>query len=874
MNTDDWKLIKDLFHRALEQEPDKALAWLAEQVPPASEIYVQVAKMLTKDVEQQTSITSIVASEVENTLFSRLALHPGDRIGVYEIETPVGEGGMGAVFVARRIDDNFEQQVAIKIITGKSLSHDSINRFQRERQILANLNHKHIARLLDGGTTDKGLPYLVMEYVHGQTLLDYCVQHHLDIDQKISLFQQVCEAVHYAHKNLVVHRDIKSSNILVNKNAEVKLLDFGVAKILEPEIDDAGNNQTRIEVRILTPRSASPEQVKGEAITTGTDVYALGALLYEMLTGKPLFDAEGMSRIELERIICEQPPRKPSLLLKALANTETPEKRQACLATAKRLQGDLDTIILKAVEKEAEHRYSSVEALMEDIERYRHHFPILGRSQGAAYTLVRFLQRHTLTAALGSALVLSVLIATGYIWLQSLALREERNHALYQARVAEETKEFIAQLFGEADPYTHAGNIPNVFDLLDEGYKKIDALETSNDIKSSLLVTIGSVYLGLAKYDSSKEALDRAESLMAADPATRITERSRHLYFLGSWYFHQGEYAKAVEIHQQNLALLLKDEPLDLKAIAKVRHELATAYTEQGKHSESEKIMREVLSAYTQLFGDTSVEVARASAELAHTLRLLDKLDESLAHLENALAIYEKNYGRHHLDTAYTLNHIASTLKNMRRYDEALPLAEEGLEIRRAIHGEHEEVAASLGIVSDLYIELGELDKAEQYRRERMTMLVNLLGEEHPYIGGAHGGLGSLQIEKGEYEEALQSYRRACDIMQRSLPGESPYLIRYRAVLSGLEREYGDPAKALTAAQAAYEGGNNNENLPARTWAKVLDSLGRALWLYEDRRVEARGHLRTARELYLADSDDHADAVAGIDTLLNEAKAN
>jgi eukaryotic-like serine/threonine-protein kinase len=316
----------------------------------------------------------------------------GRRVGAYVIARKIGQGGMGAVYLAER-DDDFTQQVALKLIRPGLQSAELVSRFRTERQILANLQHAGIARLLDGGVTDDGHPYLVMEYVDGVPITTFCDENRLPISERLRLFGEVCAAVQFAHRNLVVHRDLKPSNILVTGSGDVKLLDFGIAKLLDPSSGDRSIAWTRAEMRLLTPEYAAPEQVRGETITTATDVYSLGVLLYELLTGRRPFRLSEQVAAEVERLICEETPVPPSTAVAAFETVVHPGGRSELLTLdrvsearcthpvrlRRVLRGDLDNVVMMALRKESERRYASAERFAEDIERYLSGRPIIAR---------------------------------------------------------------------------------------------------------------------------------------------------------------------------------------------------------------------------------------------------------------------------------------------------------------------------------------------------------------------------------------------------------------------------------------------------------------------------------------------------------------
>lgn len=373
-----WDRIQQIFEEASQLPPGKREGWLKRACHDDHSLYIQVESLLNAAGQESGLLEKQIASYA-----TAVATAPPERIGPYRVISEVGHGGMGAVYLAERADQQYQRQVAIKIIRSFAAPQaELLRRFRVERQILASLQHPNVAQMLDGDVTDDGIPYLVMEYVKGTRIDEYCSRQALSVRHRIELFRGVCSAVEHAHRNLVIHRDIKPSNILVTDDGTPKLLDFGIAKLLRPGDTRLAIDQTALTApadRPRTPEYASPEQINGGAITTSTDVYALGIVLYELLAGRHPF-ADFRSEVRaLERATCETEPRRPS----AMGSEWTSQ-----------LKGDLDAIVLKAIRKEPEHRYASVEQLSEDLGRYLDGFPVVARRGTRRYRTGKFIRRH------------------------------------------------------------------------------------------------------------------------------------------------------------------------------------------------------------------------------------------------------------------------------------------------------------------------------------------------------------------------------------------------------------------------------------------------------------------------------------------------
>ena len=457
MTAERWKRVKPLFFEALALPAEERLAFLNQACGADSALRDELLTLLAADEQvHDEGFLNRAASDLLPDLAPNTAFE-GQTIGAYTLLREIGHGGMGTVYLAvRRIP--FKQYVALKLIRGGYDRQEALQRFEMERQILASLNHPNIARLLDGGTTDDDLAYFAMEYIDGERITTYCDTQRLPLPQRLSLFQDVCRAVHYAHQNLVVHRDLKPGNILVTKDGRIKLLDFGVAKLLNPHLSSVQVPITRTLFRMMTPEYASPEQVRGEALTTASDIYALGVLLYELLTGHRPHHITSSSPQEIERIVCEEDPERPSTRVAreetiAYRDGTTENITPAAISRARgttpdrlrrRLQGDLDNMVLKAMRKEPSRRYASAEQLAADLDRYLAGAPVLARKPTMTYRMQKFVRRHRAGTAM-TALLIIVLVTTGILY--AAQVTAERDRAQQAAAQAEQVTDFMISVF-------------------------------------------------------------------------------------------------------------------------------------------------------------------------------------------------------------------------------------------------------------------------------------------------------------------------------------------------------------------------------------------------------------------------------------------
>ncbi|MDQ3711860.1 MAG: protein kinase [Acidobacteriota bacterium] len=487
-NQNRWRKLKDVFNEAVELAPESRASYLAALRLNGETLYQELAELIDVDREAEDFLGEPVS--LESDAFSSSPI--GETVGHYKIVREIERGGMGAVFEAVRFDGEFEQRVAVKLVNRHFFSGELVKRFRKERQILAKLEHPNIVRLLDGGVTEDKTPYYVMEFIEGTPINVYCRENDLDTDRRVELFLQVCEAVAYAHRQLIVHRDLKPSNILVTKNEQAKLLDFGIAKILEADTDA----QTQTQNAPLTPAYASPEQIKGETITTASDVFSLGAILYELLTEKSPYEIYGVGRMEILRGICEIEPKPPSALnaecevrnadLKNNPAANGKRKRTPHFAFRTSHLNDLDNIVLKALRKEKEQRYASVEQFADDIKNYLNGLPVKAHPQSFKYLAAKFIKRNRLAVSLAAIAV--VLIIGGVV------------AALWQSFEARRHQQIAEQRFNQVRKIANS----LIFDYHDE----ISKLEGTTKLREKLVVDAVN-YLNAV----SKEAGDNAELL-------------------------------------------------------------------------------------------------------------------------------------------------------------------------------------------------------------------------------------------------------------------------------------------------------------------------------------------------------------------------
>ena len=631
-------------------------------------------------------------SSVENTSLI------GQRVGPYKVIRELGVGGMAVVYLAERDDDQFQHQVALKVMKrDHGDGADLLRRFLSERQIMARLAHPNIAHLYDGGVLPDGSPYFVMEYVEGVRLDQACDAGEMTIEERIQVFLKVCEAVQHAHGNLVVHRDLKPSNILVTKEGRPRLLDFGIAKIIAERMEDQ-TDYTRPQNLRLTPEYSSPEQIRQQTVTTASDVYSLGSVLYELLTGRQVFDLKEATAGSMERIICEQEPVAPSEVV-----TDSHRVR--------RLRGDLDVIILKTLQKEPSRRYLTVSALADDLQRHMDGLPVEAQPDSNTYRLGKFVRRHRVGVA-AAALLLMVILAGmgGTLWQASEAryqgklAEEQRDRALQAATRAETVTDFMTSMFEGADPYITGGDTLNVFDLLEDGRLRVDEELADNPAaQAALLMVMGHAYINLGQYSLSDSLLIRSQKLTASLP---------------------------------------NPDPLDEAEILNSRAMLA-GY--EGDNEQARSLHRQALALRRQSLGNISRPVAASLTSLGVNYMYQGFPDSAVIYLNEAEAIRSQLPETPPLERAGGLSNLASAYQGQGDFAGADSLFAVTAEIiRENAPPGHPNLATLLNNWGILNYHMENYEAARDHLQESKDIYESTLGADHPHTVNAAGNLNAV----------------------------------------------------------------------------------------------------------------------------------
>ena len=780
----------------------------------------------------------------------------GERVGRYRIIRSIGIGGMGEVYLAERADQQFEQLVAIKIVRGGVLSKGVQSRLKVERQILAQLDHPNIAHLLDGGSLADGAAYIVMEYVDGVPIDAYCDTRQLDLPGRLRLFQIVCSAVHTAHQNLIVHRDLKPSNILVTADGNPKLLDFGIAKLL----DDRAFLQhtlavTHADIRVMTPDHASPEQVRGQPITTASDVYVLGVVLYELLTGTRPFIIPSLRLADIERVICEQEPSRPSAVFADEQSQDVRELAARRGSNASRLQrmleGDIDNIVLMAMRKEPQRRYASAQQMADDIQRYLDGMPIIARHDTFTYRTQKFIRRNWIGVSAGSGLFVVTAAFAALTYAQYLHIvterdqvKVERTNAERERSRAEEVSEFLVNLFKLSDPEVNRGNQVTARELLNSGAQRLrTGLQDQPATRAALLSTVGAVYNSLGLYGDALPVLDEslalqlnsrdrvklstllaqgrarlgAGKLIAADDSLRSAlrlaqdqfgasslETARALWGTGELRHAQGRFNDAEGLYKRSLAIFETNHaaPTD---VAWLLDDLGKIYEREQQWTLAKLTYERALEIDRHLLGEDHARIAVHLHNLAFVAENLGNAAQAESLYLDAIHRYERIYGNHHPETATAWGNYGLLLQREGRLAEAEPFQRRALAATLALYGgDHPDVAYNRVSLAMLLHEKGDLNAAESEYRQALTVYDKTLPPEHQWRASALMHLARLLAERGKAAEAAELSAQSIRIWTDTSPRGSPKTAQAHAIHGYAQLLLGQAPAASREIESAY----------------------------------------------------------------------
>lgn len=724
----------------------------------------------------------------------------GDRLGAWQIVRPLDAGGMGVVFLARRADGSYEQQAAVKLVRpgtpGAPTAMDSAlrERFATERRLLARLDHPNIARVLDGGTSEAGLPYLVMEYVDGVGLLAHCDRAGLDLRARVALFRKVCAGVQAAHRHLVVHRDLKPQNILVGADGEPRLLDFGIARLLE----GAGDGAAATELSAMTPAYASPEQLRGEPLTTASDIFSLGVVLYELLTGARPWPLEGVGIAQAGRLVGTTAPRPPR---QALAGADLPAaERQRRLAA---FGPDLERIVGKALHREPDRRYATAQALAEDLGRWLEGRPVLAHPDSAGYRLARFLGRHRAASVAASLALVAVLAAAAVALVQA---RAARLAAADLGRV----NAFLAEVINVSNPYL-AGAELTLGAALDEAAKRLERnFEGRPDLALDIRLLLADSMLGRFRLDSAQSQLERAlaeaTALHGDDDARTVQALGR----LASLRKDQSRFAEAAALYDQALARLGEVDAGSAQLAARLLNDYGTMRLIEERFADARALLERAVAIDAAHPGAVPEESrAQTLGNLAHAARGLGELDRAEALYAQVQAVFERVYPEGGPFPAIVLNNRARLARARGDPQASMALLEQAVAMhRRSFAGDHALVVTPITNLAMQALDLDRLDKAGPAAEEAVAMADRLYaGQPHAYQANALVALVGVRLAQDRVGEAAQALGRAEAVLAAlATPPESTVrrVAQLRETVCGRDSAApGCPAPAVAAAAGA-----------------------------------------------------------------------
>ncbi len=735
------EIIKSIFERAVELDKLSRELFFKNLNPDEKE-YEEEVKSLLHAYDENNDFLEI---DPGRDIFSEdnIGPHPliGKHIGSFLIEEEIGIGGMGIVFSGRRDDKEFEQKVAIKILKQGLSSEYLIKRFENERQTLANLQHPNIAKLLDGGKTNEGLPYLVMEFIDGVPITEYCESGKLTVDQKLELFISVCNAVEYAHQNLIIHRDIKPENILVNSEGRVKLLDFGVSKLLDEDLISANSGLTKTGTWHITPEYASPEQINGENINTSSDIYSLGVLLYRLIAQQNPYKIYNSSPLAISKILSEGKIIKPSEVIQNTTRAvgikkEFNQKGAEFNKDAyKKIKGDLDNIILKAMHKDISQRYASVKDFAIDIGKYMNGHPVSAHEDTMVYRINKFVQRHKAGVAIFILFNIVVLSGIAAIIYQSRIASKERDKAKIENAKFEKINTFLQEMLSSVDP-SAIGRDVKVYDILEKAAENVETeLKNQPEIEAAIRSSLGNTYVNLGEFDKGKPFLDKALELNKKLYGEESREYAESLHDLALYYDWIGELIIADSIYSKSIEILRKVSARPSRIFADALNNHGIVLMNLSRLEEAEKLYLEALDETLKIEKDQDENISITMNNMAVNYMDMGELDKAEEYYKKSLAIIIRLKGPNRPEAGSTYNNLGR-----------------------------------------LFILKNELDSAEVYLQKSYNIKYKLKGKDHPDVGLALSNLGVLEMHRDNYQKAEKLFLDAINQYKKSFPDDHVYI--------------------------------------------------------------------------------------------------
>jgi serine/threonine protein kinase/tetratricopeptide (TPR) repeat protein len=858
-----WQQIQSLFEELVDSGDGERAARLAKACGEDLDLRFSVESLLQSDRRREDPLLDAIGEAAESLLEDHQDRLIGTRVGPYRVVSILGHGGMSTVYRGERDDSQYQQTVAIKVLQHATLHPRLRSRLHSERHILATLDHPSIARLIDSGDLEDGTPYLVMEHVDGESVDVYCDSRTLFIRERLELFIQICAAVQYAHRNLVVHRDIKPSNIFITAEGAPKLLDFGIAKLLAPESLSHTLPVTRLQERMLTPENAAPEQVLGRPITTATDIYGLGVLLYQLVTGRSPYRLLSFSQLQLERAICMDDPVRPSQMVISKLSGEkdadrsrisdrrglSPQRLRA------RLSGDLDAIIAMAMRKEPDRRYPSVEAFADDLNRHLLGQPVRARHGDWRYGTAKFLRRHLLAVAAVAAVFTGLTLFAGVMLWENRRIELARNATAQERDRAQLVSAFLVDVFSQADPFNAQGrDPPTAKDLLDRGADKISGnLTLQPEVRAQLLESIGLAY---RHQNLSERAIPLFEQAVAIRRQERPLDNGHvavALANLASALTDHGDLISAEAYLQQ--AVTLPESGGELRAVETADILVQFGNFELQAKSDAARaaeLFGKALNIYRGAIGEQNLPVAATLNGLATAAVWVSDYPLAEHYQREALGIFQATVSRNHPDNAVALATLGYILTQREKFQEAERVLNEALQIERNVFGADTpriaQIEADLGI---LYDKEGDLPRAIAATQNALKITRDRLSPNHYMAGYYLDALANLYLKSNDLPTAEKDARQALEVYAQALPARHLYVATTTQLLGEVLLRRGFPAAAETQLRAALDMNVSLEGSDSWRAARSEASLGWTLTQH-DKAAEGEPMLLAAQSKLLA----------------------
>ena len=803
MNPKQWHIVKKLFHEAVDMSDKERKQFLKRKCEGMPDMKDEVLSLLAAK-ETTGPVDHPPESLKKEILHDIHTDNPeGTRIGAYRLIKELGRGGMGRVYMAERADDQFDKIVALKLLKTGIRTDRQVQKFLDERQILAGLNHPNIATLMDGGITNEGQPWFAMEYVDGKPITTYCDDKSLTVSDRLRLFSDVCNAVQFAHQNLVIHRDLKPSNILVTETGVVKLLDFGIARVTGPESYGEKNKPFVDDIiNYGTPAYTSPEQICGRPVTTASDIYQLGVILYELLTNRRPYSVAASEADELKRIICNEYPPAPG----QIANEKSNEAK-AYKNIAGSVRAGLDSIVLKAIQKEPVHRYQSAEQFKSDIKRYLDRMPVKSHPNRWTYRSRLFIGRNTIGVTAAAIITCLIIVYAISVTQHTRQTRAALDRAEQEAEKSEQVIDFMISMFEAGDPSVSMGDTMTAGMMLEKGVERAEQLSDQPDVQSQIYNVAGRVYHNLGENDKAVKYLKQSVDLQESRNQTGVQLADTY-YHLGSAHHHSGNYRVSNGFFEKARHIYDQESGHKSAEYAGSLHSMAEMQMVRGDYGTAEKLHRQSLAMRRAVLGASDSDVGVSLAGLGETLLLKGNSDSAAACLDSARTIFlmeNPNGGPKYADALLTTAQIYMSEGNDTEAEKSIKHA---IEIQTDIFGEdHLETVISKKSLADFYREEGEVSRAESIYTSILSGIesgnVNTT-LKRPVVQA----LGQLYVQSDRFERAERYQKQTVQLLESIL---SPVHKRVLAARHRLAKtlvqntKYGEAEEVLKLALARIE---------------------------------------------------------------------